>query len=132
MHNRRPSPFPPASSLDFTEIHYAALFGDVDYAQALLDAGLDVNAKAKALAPEDHPKCVLSTPLACAAHFRHEEMARLLVSRGLILTLRSWNKSFSTRSDRRRTTYTCATNRRALWESSKVFSVLVWISTTLH
>jgi len=55
-----------------TPLHILAIWGDVEAAKVLLDAGADIDA----LGEEDH------TPLHEAIHQRHIEMVRLLVGRG--------------------------------------------------
>lgn len=61
-----------------TPLHIVAIWGDVEAAKVLLDAGADIDA----LGEEDH------TPLHEAIHQGHIEMVRLLVSRGADLRKR--------------------------------------------
>jgi ankyrin repeat protein len=61
-----------------TPLHIVAIWGDVEAAKVLLDAGADIDA----LGEEDH------TPLHEAIHLGHIEMVRLLVGRGADLQRR--------------------------------------------
>ena len=71
-----------------TQLHIAALFGDTDWATALIADGADVN-HACTISTSDcwhlrwkryHDPLVPITPLACALLLRHVDMIRLLVS----------------------------------------------------
>jgi hypothetical protein len=82
-----------------TQLHIAALFGDIGWATALIADGADVN-HACTISTSDcrqlrwkryHDPLMPITPLACALLLRHMDMVRLLVSRGASLT--TWGGS---------------------------------------
>jgi hypothetical protein len=82
-----------------TQLHIAALFGDTEWATALIADGADVN-HACTISTSDcrqlrwkryHDPVMPITPLACALLLRHVDMIRLLVSRGSLLT--TWGGS---------------------------------------
>jgi hypothetical protein len=82
-----------------TQLHIAALFGDTEWATALIADGADVN-HACTISTSDcrqlrwkryHDPLMPITPLACALLLRHVDMVRLLVSRGSLLT--TWGGS---------------------------------------
>jgi hypothetical protein len=82
-----------------TQLHIAALFGDIEWATALIADGADVN-HACTISTSDcrklrwkryHDPLMPITPLACALLLRHVDMVRLLVSRGSLLT--TWGGS---------------------------------------
>ena len=82
-----------------TQLHIAALFGDIEWATALIADGADVN-HACTISTSDcrqlrwkryHDPLMPITPLACALLLRHVDMIRLLVSRGSLLT--TWGGS---------------------------------------
>lgn len=82
-----------------TQLHIAALFGDTEWATALIADGADVN-HACTISTSDcrqlrwkryHDPLMPITPLACALLLRHVDMIRLLVSRGSLLT--TWGGS---------------------------------------
>ena len=58
----------------YTALHYPAFFGGADVAEALLDAGADVNAASR--------NAMGARPLNSAAAGRHLDVSRLLVARG--------------------------------------------------
>jgi ankyrin repeat protein/tetratricopeptide (TPR) repeat protein len=72
------------SSRPITPLHIAAMFGEVDNALNWIENGADVNLKGPCLY-KFHS--VTMTPLACAILSRHEDMVRMLVSRGARLSL---------------------------------------------
>ena len=82
-----------------TQLHIAALFGDTEWAIALIADGADVN-HACTISTSDcrqlrwkryHDPLMPITPLACALLLRQVDMIRLLVSRGSLLT--TWGGS---------------------------------------
>lgn len=92
-------PAPRTSQSILTQLHIAALFGDVEWAITLIADGADVN-HACTISTSDcrqlrwkryHDPLMPITPLACALLLRHMDMVRLLVSRGASLT--TWGGS---------------------------------------
>jgi len=82
-----------------TQLHIAALFGDIGWATALIADGADVN-HACTISTSDcrqlrwkryHDPLMPITPVACALLLRHMNMVCLLVSRGASLT--TWGGS---------------------------------------
>lgn len=80
-----------------TLLHFAAIFRDVEHASALIASGADVNAIAAKI-PTDDSSCFRGrdlTPLICALLARHENMARLLVSKGANCMLPGTTQDFA-------------------------------------
>jgi hypothetical protein len=96
---REARPIMRSSEPILTQLHIAALFGDTEWATALIADGADVN-HACTISTSDtrqlqwkryHDPLMPITPLACALLLRHVDMIRLLVSRGSLLT--TWGGS---------------------------------------